>query len=341
MNHNDQPRIHRKQEQSGEEKEAGREWKWYAFSDHAEARAHPDYAADPTIGQWLTESTARMHNRTLAMARHAHTDSVLNGTLTLDMAPDKRDNNLLIHYYVKKDLLILIGDPGVGLTRTDEERLAESMLACHAPIDALLVLLSEILEFFFIQSDRFEQSLHALEEEMRTRNDKRILKQTIELRNDLTYWNAQIIPVKEIRYASEETFRGDVEKSDCKHILDLRLRRISMLQREYDEEIDSLLRVDENITNYRSNDIMKALTLYTVLLTPTTALGAIWGMNFEHMPELSWPLGYGFALAVILASTGATYWWLKRRGLTADILNMNTDSTHKSRSKKKERHEHE
>ncbi|WP_051506802.1 magnesium transporter CorA family protein [Saccharibacillus sacchari] len=345
MNKEDQPRIHRNrhrnQEQSEGVKEAGREWRWYAFSDHAEAKAHPDYAADPVILQWLSESTARIHNRTLATARHAAVeDSVLNGTLSLDMAPNKRDNNLLIHYFVKKDLLILIGDLGVGLTRTDEQRLAESMLACQAPIDALLVLLSEILEFFFIQSDRFEQSLHAMEEEMRTRNDKRILKQTINLRNDLTYWNAQIIPIKEIRYASEETFRSDVEESDCKHILDLRLRRIGMLQREYNEEIDSLLRVDENITNYRSNDIMKALTLYTVLLTPTTALGAIWGMNFEHMPELSWPLGYAFALAVILASTGATYWWLKQRGLTADILNMNTDSAQGSRTGKKERRKH-
>ncbi|MEJ8306956.1 magnesium transporter CorA family protein [Saccharibacillus sacchari] len=338
MNDKDQPRIHREQEQPAEEKEAGREWKWYAFSDHVEAKKHPDHVADPAILQWLAESTARTHNRTLAIARHAdYEHSVLNGTLSLDMEPNKRDNNLLIHYYVKKDLLILIGDLGVGLTRTDEERLAESMLACPTPIDALLALLSEILEFFFIQSDQFEQSLHALEEEIRTRNDKRILKQTINLRNDLTYWNAQIIPIKEIRYASEETFHSDVEESDCKHILDLRLRRIGMLQREYDEEIDSLLRVDENITNYRSNDIMKALTLYTVLLTPTTALGAIWGMNFEHMPELSWPLGYVFALAVILASTGATYWWLKQRGLTADILNMDTDSTHRRRAGKRER----
>lgn len=320
MTNADQPLIHKRK--SDGEQETEREWSWYHFADYAEAKEHPDCARDRDTLRWLQDCMTRTHNRTLAIARQHNGNSVLNGTLTLDMAPDKRDNNLLLHYYVKQDLLILIGSTDAALTRTDAAGLQEAMLASESPIDAFLVLLSEILEFFFVQSDQFEQNLHALEEEMRSRNDRRILQKTIDLRNDLTYWNAQIIPIKEIRFAAEETFREDTEHSDCKHILDLRLRRIDMLQSEYDNEIDSLLRVDDNITNYRSNDIMKALTLYTVLLTPTTALGAIWGMNFEHMPELSWPLGYAFSLAVIAAATGATYWWLKQRGLTADILDM-------------------
>ncbi|QDH22580.1 magnesium transporter CorA family protein [Saccharibacillus brassicae] len=314
------PLIHKRSSDT----EDSREWRWYRFADHAEASSHPDCIRDEDTARWLADSTARTHSRTLAMTRpHRGGDNVLNGTLTLDMTPDKRDNNLLLHYFVKKDRLILVGGKNAALTRTDEDELVEAMLSCAAPVEALLMLLSEILEFFFIQSDTFEQHLHELEERMRYRNDRRILQQTVNLRNDLTYWNAQIIPIKEIRYASEETFRRELEHSDGKHVLDLRLRRIGMLQREYDEELDSLLRVDENVTNYRSNDIMKALTVYTVLLTPTTALGAIWGMNFEHMPELSWPLGYAFSLAVILSATGATYWWLKKRGLTEDILSMN------------------
>ncbi|OWA34592.1 hypothetical protein B9G55_15335 [Saccharibacillus sp. O16] len=334
MSHHDQPLIHKAA--SGEEDREGREWTWYHFADYAEAKEHPDCARDKDTLQWLKDCTARTHNRTLAIARHHNGDSVLNGTLTLDMAPDKRDNNLLLHYYVQRNQLILIGLTDVALTRTNREGLMQAMLASASPIDAFLVLMSEILEFFFVQSDSFEQNLHALEEEMRFRNDRRILQKTINLRNDLTYWNAQIIPIKEIRYAAEEVFREDIEHSDCKHILELRLRRIDMLQNEYDDEIDSLLRVDDNITNYRSNDIMKALTLYTVLLTPTTALGAIWGMNFEHMPELSWPLGYAFSLAVIAAATGATYWWLKQRGLTADILDM--DIKPKRQGKGQRRH---
>ncbi|MCQ4086943.1 CorA family divalent cation transporter [Saccharibacillus sp. JS10] len=310
-------------------------WRWISFANHAEAKEHFHGHTDFDIQAWLGESVARTRNRTLAMARPNQDDSVLNGTLFIDMGQDRQQHHLLLHYYVTKDRLILIGGNHLTLTRTDQEGLTSLMLDCAAPIDALLVMLSEMLEFFFIQSDAFEQSLHALEEEMRERNDRRILKRTIDLRNDLTYWNAQILPIKEVRYASEETFRSDIEDSDAKHIVDLRLRRIEMLQREYDREINSLLKVDENITNYRSNDIMKALTLYTVLLTPTTALGAIWGMNFERMPELSWPFGYAFALAVIAAATGATYWWLKQRGLTADILDMNTKSGRPSKHAKK------
>jgi magnesium transporter len=38
-------------------------------------------------------------------------------------------------------------------------------------------------------------------------------------------------------------------------------------------------------------------------------------MNFEHMPELTWPFGYPMALTLIIVSAVAPLWYLKRRGL--------------------------
>jgi magnesium transporter len=37
-------------------------------------------------------------------------------------------------------------------------------------------------------------------------------------------------------------------------------------------------------------------------------------MNFEYMPELSWPLGYPFALALMVLSAVLPYWFFKKRG---------------------------
>jgi magnesium transporter len=37
-------------------------------------------------------------------------------------------------------------------------------------------------------------------------------------------------------------------------------------------------------------------------------------MNFEHMPELHWAIGYPFALALMVLSAVAPYHWFKRRG---------------------------
>ena len=49
------------------------------------------------------------------------------------------------------------------------------------------------------------------------------------------------------------------------------------------------------------NEIIKFLTIFTVLFIPPTFLVGLWGMNFDFMPELAWEYGYIFALLLISA----------------------------------------
>jgi hypothetical protein len=65
-----------------------------------------------------------------------------------------------------------------------------------------------------------------------------------------------------------------------------------VLIREYEEELDSIIHLEEVISSHRGNEIMKTLTVLTIVFTPIMALGALWGMNFKHMPELEWKYGY-------------------------------------------------
>jgi magnesium transporter len=64
----------------------------------------------------------------------------------------------------------------------------------------------------------------------------------------------------------------------------------------------------------RTNDAMKVLTVFTAVLLPMTVVAGIYGMNFAHMPELGWRLGYLWALAV-MAVMGLGLWvYFARRG---------------------------
>ncbi len=42
----------------------------------------------------------------------------------------------------------------------------------------------------------------------------------------------------------------------------------------------------------RMNEIMKVLTIIGTIFIPLTFIAGVYGMNFEHMPELKWPRGY-------------------------------------------------
>ena len=54
------------------------------------------------------------------------------------------------------------------------------------------------------------------------------------------------------------------------------------------------------------------MTILGVLLTPPVLVASVYGMNFKHMPELDWQLGYLWAMALMVASAGGMYLLIAR-----------------------------
>jgi len=63
----------------------------------------------------------------------------------------------------------------------------------------------------------------------------------------------------------------------------------------------------------RMNAAMKRLTAWASIILVPTLIAGIYGMNFEHMPELGWHLGYYGALALMAGSATALYVMFKKR----------------------------
>jgi magnesium transporter len=72
--------------------------------------------------------------------------------------------------------------------------------------------------------------------------------------------------------------------------------------------------LDANIAqvSVRQNEDMRRITAWVAIAAVPTLLAGIWGMNFQHMPELKWSFGYPMALAVI-AGVMLTLWRLFKR----------------------------
>lgn len=62
------------------------------------------------------------------------------------------------------------------------------------------------------------------------------------------------------------------------------------------------------------NNIIKVLTVVSVVGVPPTLVASIYGMNFKLMPELEWAFGYPYALTLILISAIGPLLWFKKRG---------------------------
>ena len=68
------------------------------------------------------------------------------------------------------------------------------------------------------------------------------------------------------------------------------------------------------LINIEQSSIFKMFSIFTAVLMPPTLIGAIYGMNFEHMPELRWMEGYPMAIGLMVISALAPLLYFRRRG---------------------------
>jgi magnesium transporter len=64
----------------------------------------------------------------------------------------------------------------------------------------------------------------------------------------------------------------------------------------------------------RQNEEVKKISAWAAILFAPTIVGTVYGMNFEHMPELGWLLGYPMALGLMVSVSLGLYLLFKRRG---------------------------
>jgi len=75
-----------------------------------------------------------------------------------------------------------------------------------------------------------------------------------------------------------------------------------------------LLDANLGLITLEQNSVMKIFSIFAVVFMPPTLIAGIYGMNFDHMPELKWLLGYPYALGLILISAVLPFWFARRKG---------------------------
>jgi magnesium transporter len=90
--------------------------------------------------------------------------------------------------------------------------------------------------------------------------------------------------------------------------------RVNDLVESYRDLVTSALEAYLSVQSNRMNEIMKQLTLVATVMLPITFIAGVYGMNFEHMPELKWWWGYPAALGLMAVIVVASMIWFWRKG---------------------------
>ncbi|MFV3073769.1 magnesium transporter CorA family protein [Niveispirillum fermenti] len=75
-----------------------------------------------------------------------------------------------------------------------------------------------------------------------------------------------------------------------------------------------LLDATLGVINIQQTNIIKIFSVASVAFLPPTLVASIYGMNFHHMPELDWTLGYPLALLLMVLSAVGPLWYFRKRG---------------------------
>ena len=92
------------------------------------------------------------------------------------------------------------------------------------------------------------------------------------------------------------------------------LARISATIDAIRDTIATAIQVNLSMVTIEESETTKRLAAWAAIFAVSTALAGIWGMNFEHMPELKWTYGYPAALLVIVSAAAILYWRFRRTG---------------------------
>jgi magnesium transporter len=125
-----------------------------------------------------------------------------------------------------------------------------------------------------------------------------------------------IIPMRDLLYRMLNSHRLETIQGKKEYFADiydhlLKLSEMIDANREMTADIrDSYI----SYNSHQTNRVMKVLTVITTIFMPLTFIAGIYGMNFEHMPELNWDYGYFFILSIMLLIGVGMYVWFKRKG---------------------------
>jgi magnesium transporter len=181
----------------------------------------------------------------------------------------------------------------------------------HQILDRVVDYYSPVLDDFDDRIDRLESEIFASK-----RPNNEILSQIMDLKRSVL--RLRRISVKQMDVVLRMS-RGEFElipeemRPFYRDIHD-HLVRVTDLAESYRDLISGSLEAYLSVVSNRMNEIMKVLTIFSAIMLPLTFIAGVYGMNFDHMPELHSRYGYyaTWTIMITLAVAMLIFFW--RRG---------------------------
>jgi len=208
-----------------------------------------------------------------------------------------------VNIFVGKNYVLSVRNrtrEGFFAVRARAER--EPELLKHGSAFVLYALIDTVVDRYFPVLERLEDEVEAVERHMFQGNPAREhIESLYALRQKLTVLKHAAGPLQEYigKLHGGRVPEICTRTQDYFRDIDDHLSRINQsIDNQRDMVVTGTL-VNLSLISLQESEIVKRLAAYAALVAVPTMIAGIYGMNFEHMPELKWPYGYPLSLAVM------------------------------------------
>lgn len=179
----------------------------------------------------------------------------------------------------------------------------------------LYALLDVIVDNYFLIVEELGKRIEELERKISVRPGNEDLHTLQEIRSLLITVGRYTTPVRELAGRMNTTQTELIHKDTRRYINDLQDHTVYISEsiNTFRDMLSSLENTYHAMMNMRGAQVIKLLTIISTIFIPLTFIVGVFGMNFEHMPELHWRYGYPLVMGSMALIAGFMLLWFRRK----------------------------
>ncbi|MBS0289199.1 MAG: magnesium/cobalt transporter CorA [Proteobacteria bacterium] len=178
-------------------------------------------------------------------------------------------------------------------------------------------LMDAVVDRYFPVAEALESELETIEDQIFTKGSQRAnIERLYQLKRKVLTLKHAVAPLIEAVGKLLGPWVSPICANTQEYFRDVHdhLYRINTSIDSIRDTIGIAIQVSLSMVNIDESEVTKRLAGWAAIFAMATVLVGIWGMNFEHMPELKWEYGYLLALSVVVTVCGYIYYRFKKSG---------------------------
>ena len=208
-----------------------------------------------------------------------------------------------VSFVLGRNFVLSFQENGTDVFRSVRDRLrgGKGRLRQNGSDYLLYALVDAIVDQYFAVLEALGERIETLQEKVMADPKRDTLKDIHTLKRQLLFVRRAVWPLREATNSFSRTecpFLHESTKIFFRDVYDHVVQIVDTIE-TLREMVSSSLDIYLSSVSYRLNAVMRVLTVITTIFMPLSFIASIYGMNFEHMPELKWEWGYPLVLGLM------------------------------------------